>query len=170
MQLKPAITFDQYASDLQFVRSRRAKTPKRQWIGVLTGIIIGATITALFEIPSTRASGIVLFVVYILLWAAWKPYFQRKQKAVLQRICKDQHEILNGNDMTIDASGISGSWVRNRAHYNFRWNAFTDCYERPDSFLFLYSPCCWIRIPRSELSSADQETVLAWYKAAKDSI
>jgi len=167
MHLKPAITFEQYVSDMRDVRSRRAKRKPNQFRAVAWGMVIGLALVGLYDIPATRVSSYVLGAGFLLLAAAWNPYVRRRQKSLLRGVYDDQQAILNGNEMDVDESGISGSWVKGHARYEFGWTAFSDCIDRPDAFLFLYSPCCWIRVQKDGLLSADQLQIIAWYNASR---
>jgi hypothetical protein len=167
VHLKPNITFEQYESTLKAVRKSRPRRKPNQWIGSLVWAVIGFTIVFLYEIPATRIAGIALFVAFLVLWLAWKPYARSFQRRALRAIYDDQEHILQGNDMYVDEKGISGNWVGGNATYDFRWAAFYNLLDNPDAFLFLYSPCCWIRVPKDDLTTEQQQTVLAWYQASK---
>jgi hypothetical protein len=80
----------------------------------------------------------------------------------LKQAYKAQEKQLNGQQMEISESGISGQWADGSASYQYKWSAFERFMDLPDAFLFLPNSVSFVRIPKDSLTPDEQQTIHGW--------
>jgi membrane protein implicated in regulation of membrane protease activity len=167
MTIHPSITFDQHQSVLKAIRANQKQRPPNQTLPLLVGVVIGLLLVIAITNPATKVAGVALAAILVALWFAIRAAFKRRVSAAQHTNFQHMQPVLNGNEMTIDSAGIRGTWVDGKAVYDFSWKAFEDHLDRTDDLLFLYAPCCYIRVPKQELSAEQIHEMLAWYEQSK---
>jgi YcxB-like protein len=107
---------------------------------------------------------LLLFLLLLVVFYVWSKF---RAQACLKQTYEVQKKQLNGQQMNIDATGITGQWEDGNASYQFKWSAFESLIDLPDAFLFLPNSASFVRIPKESLSSDDQLEIKRWGKEAR---
>jgi hypothetical protein len=169
MILYPAITLDQWNSVNAAVLShgRREASKPSKALGLLGGAVIGAALALVAINPSTRLIGVALMAGYWTFYFLCRVQQRKRLAAVRQQSFEDLQPILNGTRMEVDALGIRGTWVGEKATYDFRWTAFADKIDRAEELVFLYAPCCYVRVPRACVDHEALQQITLWFDQSR---
>lgn len=163
MHIEPTITFQQYKATLEVMRSpAERRFGKIQWLRIVLIIIFSFSLVIALKIPSTRESSLLGFIILVPLLFALSLWGKRRTEACLKRVYTTQEKQLNGQQMDITQSGISGQWADGNARYQYKWSAFERLIDLPDAFIFLPNAYAFVRIPKESLSLDEQQDIRLW--------
>jgi hypothetical protein len=87
---------------------------------------------------------------------------KRSQEKCLRRFYDEEQAKLNDQLLTIDESGIACNQGDGQAFSHHTWAAFIHHVDMPDAFLFLPSPNTFVRVPKTTLTTSEQDLVRGW--------
>ncbi|MBW8869282.1 MAG: YcxB family protein [Acidobacteriales bacterium] len=163
MRLHPRINFEQYRDSCQaLVEVKPQKAPKRSWQEYVILSIVCLVIGISPKIPPLRVP-VFTAVGVLILYAL---FATQRAKGIRERYLRaifiEEQQRLSNQTLTIDESGISCDEGNGRVTSHYTWNAFIECIDTPDAYLFLPSSNSFVRVPEESLSQSEIELLLQW--------
>lgn len=165
MHIVATISFEQYAAALSAIRKNSPKRAgKTRWLAIFFLTILCLSLAIALNTSATRDFALAVYLVLAALYV-WS---KLRAKSCLKQVYEAQKRQLNGQQMDIDETGISGQWEDGNASYQFKWSAFQNFAELPDAFLFFPNSVSFVRIPKESLSSDEQLEIKHWGRTKHD--
>jgi hypothetical protein len=163
LHIAATIAFEQYEATLAAMRKpAERKFGKTKWLRVFFIAVFSFSLAIAIKTPSTQGSALVGFILLVLLLSALWLWAKFRTRSCLKQAYKAQEKQLNGQQMEISESGISGQWADGSASYQYKWSAFERFMDLPDAFLFLPNSVSFVRIPKDSLTPDEQQTIHGW--------